>query len=117
MEIYKEFRFEAAHFLPNVSENHPCKNIHGHSYRVKLFISGELDPHIGWIMDFTEIKELFSPTLNQLDHCLLNNIEGLENPTCEKLAIWIWNKVKPVLPLLSQIEVNETVSSGCIYKG
>ncbi|MEN9448565.1 MAG: hypothetical protein RJA25_1855 [Bacteroidota bacterium] len=117
MEIYKEFRFEAAHFLPNVGDNHPCKNIHGHSYRVKLSINGELDPEIGWVMDFTDIKDVFTPILNQLDHSMLNNIEGLENPTCEKLAVWIWDKMKPLLPLLSKIEVNETTSSGCIYRG
>jgi len=117
MEIYKEFRFEAAHFLPKVPEGHPCKNIHGHSYRVKLHIKGALNPEIGWIMDFTTIKEIFAPILTQLDHALLNNIEGLSNPTCEHLAIWIWNQVKPNLSILSKVEVQETASSGCIYEG
>ena len=89
MEIYKEFRFEAAHFLPNVAETHPCKNIHGHSYRVKLFVKGNINPEIGWIMDFTEIKNIFKPILSKIDHSMLNEIEGLENPTCENLAVWI----------------------------
>ena len=117
MEIYKEFRFEAAHFLPNVPEGHPCKNTHGHSYRIKVFIKGEINPAIGWIMDFTDIKKIFEPILLKIDHALLNNIEGLENPTCENMAIWVWAQLKPQLPMLSKIEINETSSSGCIYEG
>lgn len=117
MEIYKEFRFEAAHFLPNVPETHPCKKTHGHSYRVKLFVKGNINPEIGWIMDFTEIKNIFTPILSKIDHSLLNEIEGLENPTCENLAVWIWNQLKPNLALLSKIEICETASSGCIYEG
>lgn len=117
MEIYKEFSFEAAHRLPNVPEGHKCGRLHGHTFYVRVYVTGEVDPHSGWVMDFAEIKAVFSPIYDQLDHYYLNDIEGLENPTSENLAKWIWDKLKPELPCLSQIEVRETCTSGCIYKG
>jgi len=117
LEIYKDFTFEAAHLLPNVPIDHKCRRLHGHSYRVRLYIGGPLGESSGWVMDFAEIKKAFDPILNQIDHYYLNEIEGLENPTCENLAIWIWEKTRPVLPLLSKIEVGETCTSGCVYQG
>lgn len=108
MEIYKEFSFDSAHFLPNVPEGHKCKNMHGHTYRLKVFISGTPDPHLGWIMDFKELKDALSPVIDQLDHKLINDIPGLHNPTAENTTIWIWQQIKPVLPLLSRIELYET---------
>lgn len=117
MDLYKEFRFEAAHYLPNVPKDHKCYRLHGHSYRVRLYITGPIDEGIGWIMDFAEVKEKFSPIYHQLDHHYLNEIKGLENPTSENLAIWIWRRLKPELPELTAIEVMETCTSGCIYRG
>jgi len=117
MELYKDFRFEAAHLLPKVPQGHKCARLHGHSYQVRITIEGEVNPETGWIMDFDVIKQAFEPLLEQLDHHYLNEIEGLENPTSENLAIWIWNKLKPQLPLLSCITIKETCTSGCIYRG
>jgi 6-pyruvoyltetrahydropterin/6-carboxytetrahydropterin synthase len=117
MEIWKEFTFEAAHLLPNLADGHKCKRLHGHSYRVKIFIEGDLDPVLGWVADFAEIKQAFKPILQQLDHYYLNEIEGLENPTSEILAKWIWQRLQPALPLLSKVEVGETCTAGCVYKG
>jgi len=117
MEVFKRFKFEAAHFLPKVPEGHKCKRLHGHSYGVILYLKGPYDAEKGWVVDFSEIKQIFAPILETLDHQLLNEIEGLENPTSEALAIWIWNKLKPQLPLLSKVELSETASSGCIYEG
>jgi 6-pyruvoyltetrahydropterin/6-carboxytetrahydropterin synthase len=117
MEIYKEFTFEAAHFLPNVPEGHKCRRMHGHSFRVRVYVSGDPDPGIGWIMDFSDIKAAVEPIRVRLDHYLLNEIEGLENPTSEQLVRWIWARLKPNLPLLSSIQIMETCSSGCIYRG
>ena len=117
MDIYKEFTFESAHFLPNVPADHKCRRLHGHSYRLKLHLSGELDPHLGWLVDFAQIKSAFKPILDRIDHYCLNDIEGLENPTCENLAIWVWNHTKPLLPQLSAVEIAETCTSGCIYRG
>ncbi|MCK9481695.1 MAG: 6-carboxytetrahydropterin synthase QueD [Bacteroidia bacterium] len=117
MEIYKEFDFEAAHFLPNVPEGHKCKNIHGHSYRFTIFLKGDVNAETGWIMDFAILKSIVNPIVKQLDHQTLNNIMGLENPTVENLSIWLWDTLKPQLPLLSRIIVKETASSGCVYEG
>jgi 6-pyruvoyltetrahydropterin/6-carboxytetrahydropterin synthase len=117
MEIFKEFTFEAAHLLPNVPEGHKCRRLHGHSFKVRLYADGPIGVESGWVQDFADIKKAFKPFYDQLDHHYLNEVEGLENPTCENLAIWIWNKVKPVLPLLSRVETFETCTSGCIYCG
>jgi 6-pyruvoyltetrahydropterin/6-carboxytetrahydropterin synthase len=117
MEIYKEFTFEAAHHLPNVPEGHKCARLHGHSFYVSIHVSGPVDPNKGWVMDFGELKQHFAPIYKQLDHYYLNDIEGLENPTSENLARWIWQQLKPNLALLSKIEVKETCTSGCIYYG
>jgi 6-pyruvoyltetrahydropterin/6-carboxytetrahydropterin synthase len=117
VEIYKEFTFEAAHRLPNVPEGHKCARLHGHSFMVRIFIAGDVDPHTGWIMDFSEVKTIFKPIYDQLDHHYLNDIPGLDNPTSENLAQWIWQELKPKLNSLSQVEIRETCTSGCIYKG
>ena len=117
MEIYKEFRFEAAHRLPNVPDGHKCKRLHGHSYRVRVYVDGDLDPALGWVIDFADIAAAFEPLRLRLDHYYLNEIEGLANPTSEVLARWIWVRLEPVLPILSGIEVGETCTAGCVYRG
>jgi 6-pyruvoyltetrahydropterin/6-carboxytetrahydropterin synthase len=117
MEIYKEFHFEAAHRLPNVPEGHKCARLHGHSFHVRLIVSGEANEPSGWVMDFGDIKSAFKPIYEQLDHYYLNDITGLENPTSENIARWIWRQLKPSLPALSGIEIRETCTSGCIYRG
>ncbi len=117
MEIYKEFTFEAAHHLPNVPANHKCRRLHGHSFKVSIAVEGEVGDKSGWVIDFSDIKKAFDPLYDQLDHYYLNEIEGLENPTSENLAVWIWIRLKPVLPELSQITIKETCTSGCIYRG
>lgn len=117
MEIYKEFQFEAAHFLPNLPDDHKCRRMHGHSYRVRLYINGPIDPEIGWIKDFADIKKAFQPVYMQLDHFVLNDIEGLENPTSENIVKWIWEKTKPLLPELTRVELKETCTTGCVYSG
>ena len=117
MEIWKEFTFDAAHVLPNVPEGHKCRRLHGHTYRVRIYVSGEPDDRVGWVMDFGDIKAAFEPILDRLDHYYLNDIEGLENPTAEVLARWIWQRLEPRLPILSRIEIHETCTTGCSYAG
>ena len=117
MEIYKEFAFDSAHFLPNVPEGHKCKNMHGHTYRLRVCIKGEPDPHLGWLMDFKDLKDVVSKVIDQMDHKLINDIPGLENPTAENITIWIWKQIRPLLPLLSRIELYETPKTGVIYTG
>ncbi|WP_297833391.1 6-carboxytetrahydropterin synthase QueD [Thermomonas sp.] len=117
MDIFKAFTFEAAHRLPNVPDGHKCARLHGHSFRVELHVAGEPDPHTGWVMDFAELARAFQPLHERLDHRYLNEIEGLENPTSERLAQWIWERVRPTVPLLSEVVVRETCTSGCRYRG
>jgi 6-pyruvoyltetrahydropterin/6-carboxytetrahydropterin synthase len=117
MEIYKEFSFDSAHFLPNVPDGHKCKNMHGHTYRLRVYVKGEIDPHLGWIMDFKELKDALCGVIDRLDHKLINDIPGLENPTAENITIWIWKQIRPLLPQLSKIELYETPTTGVIYEG
>ncbi|MEO5338532.1 MAG: 6-carboxytetrahydropterin synthase QueD [Magnetospirillum sp. WYHS-4] len=117
MDIYKEFTFEAAHSLPNTPEGHKCKRLHGHSFRAEIHVSGPVDPHAGWVLDFADIKRAFKPLLDQLDHHHLNEIEGLENPTSENIARWIWKRLKPELAALSKVAIRETCTAGCVYRG
>ncbi|MDM8547155.1 6-carboxytetrahydropterin synthase QueD [Candidatus Venteria ishoeyi] len=117
MEIFKDFSFDAAHHLPNVPEGHKCARLHGHTYRIRIYICGEVGEDSGWVMDFGDIKQIFQPIYQQLDHYYLNEIPGLENPTAENLARWIWQHLKPTLPLLSKIMVKETCTAGCVYSG
>ena len=117
MKIFKSFTFDSAHFLPNVPEGHKCKNVHGHTYRLTVFLEGELEPHLDWVIDFAELKKVINPILDEIDHKLLNDIEGLENPTCEIIAIWLWDRIKDKMPLLIKIELYENTTSGAIYEG
>ncbi len=117
MEIFKEFSIEAAHWLPRVLAGHKCGRLHGHSFRVELRAEGPVDAELGWVLDFADLKAAFAPLYEQLDHHCLNEVEGLENPTSENLARWIWDRLKPQLPALSAVVVRETCTSGCVYKG
>lgn len=117
MEIFKEFRIEAAHRLPNVPEGHKCARLHGHSFRISLHVRGPVDPRAGWVQDFADLSEAWRPLHEQLDHRLLNEVEGLENPTSENLARWVWDRVRPALPGLCRVVVHETCTSGCVYEG
>ena len=117
MELFAEFAFEAAHRLPNVPPGHPCARMHGHSYQVRLTIVGPVEDSTGWVTDFYVIANAFEPLRVQLDHHVLNEIPGLENPTSEQLARWIWRGLRAQLPLLHAIEVRETRTMGCIYRG
>jgi 6-pyruvoyltetrahydropterin/6-carboxytetrahydropterin synthase len=116
-EIFKEFTVEAAHRLPHVPADHKCGRLHGHSFRVALHVAGPVEPKSGWLMDFAELKERFEPLYSRLDHHYLNEIEGLENPTSENIAHWIWDHLKQIVPQLSQVVVHETCTSGAIYRG
>lgn len=117
MDIIKTFTLEAAHFLPQVPPEHKCRRMHGHSFRVSLYVSGPVDKKMGWVMDFADVKKAFQPLYDQLDHNCLNDVAGLENPTSENLAIWIWQRLTDALPGLSKVEVHETCTSGCVYEG
>lgn len=117
MEVYREFKFDAAHLLPNITPGHSCSRMHGHTFRVVVRLEGEVGKKTGWVRDFGEIKRLCEPVMDELDHSTLNDIPGLDNPTSENIAVWIWNRLRPVLPELSAVEVGETSATGCTYRG
>ena len=117
MRLFKEFSFEAAHLLPNVPDGHKCARLHGHSFQVRITIDGPVGTSSGWVMDFADIKAAFRPLYDRLDHRYLNEIPGLENPTSEHIARWIWRELIPRLPALVEVEVRETCTTGCAYRG
>lgn len=117
MEIYNVFHLECARRLPRLPPEHPCSRLHGHSFRIEVRLSGPLDPALDWVLDFADIEAAWAPIRATLDHRTLNDIPGLENPTSERLALWLWGRLKPALPALSEIRVQETERSGCIYRG
>jgi 6-pyruvoyltetrahydropterin/6-carboxytetrahydropterin synthase len=117
MEIFKEFRIEAAHRLPHVPAGHKCARLHGHSFRVTVHVAGRVSSPTGWVCDFAELAAAFAPLHEALDHRYLNEVPGLENPTSEQLAMWLWERLRPRLPGLARITVHETCTSGCEYRG
>ena len=117
VRLVKTFTFEAAHRLPSFPDGHKCRRLHGHSYRVDVVVAGEVDPAKGYLIDFGELKAACEPVRARLDHYYLNEIEGLENPTAEVLAAWIWAQLEPALPQLAEIIIHETCLSRCEYRG
>lgn len=117
VRLSKSFRFEAAHDLPTFPPDHKCRRLHGHSFRFDVIVEGDVEPARGYLIDYGEIKQVVDPLVKRLDHYYLNQIEGLSNPTSEVLAKWLFDRIKPVLPLLSMIVVHETCTSTCEYRG
>jgi 6-pyruvoyltetrahydropterin/6-carboxytetrahydropterin synthase len=115
--LTKRFRFDAAHFLPMVPEGHKCRRLHGHGFEVEISVRGEVDPVLGWVIDYGEMSAATRTVLDPLDHGFLNAIPGLENPTSELLAVWIWERLQPRLPLLYRVTIFETCQSRCEYEG
>jgi 6-pyruvoyltetrahydropterin/6-carboxytetrahydropterin synthase len=117
MELRKSFQFEAAHLLPHLPRTHKCRRLHGHSFKVEIVVTGECDPKLGWVMDYAEITKAFKPLWEKLDHNYLNEIPGLKNPTSEEVAVWIWKRLQPKWPLLTEVVVAETCTARAVYRG
>jgi 6-pyruvoyltetrahydropterin/6-carboxytetrahydropterin synthase len=117
VELVKDFRFEAAHYLPNVPEGHKCRRMHGHSFRGEVAVRGPVDPRTGWLIDFADLKRAIDPVVGRLDHYLLNEVDGLQNPTSEQIAVWIWERIAPALPQLYRVTIEETCTTRCHYFG
>jgi 6-pyruvoyltetrahydropterin/6-carboxytetrahydropterin synthase len=117
VRLIKSFTFEAAHWLPCFPEGHKCRRMHGHSFRVDVVVAGPLDPNKGYLVDYGDIKRAVAPLHDELDHRLLNELPGLANPTSEMLAVWVWDRLQPVLPMLAEVIVHETCTSRCEYRG
>lgn len=111
--IYKDFTFEAAHYLPHVPKGHKCGRLHGHSYKVRLHFIGDANTYEGWFIDFGDIKKAFKPILDQLDHHYLNEV--IPNPTAENLAKWIYHTFKNNVDYLQSVELMETCTCGVVY--
>ena len=117
VELAHRFTFEAAHSLPNVPADHKCRRLHGHSFAATVVVRGPIDPAMGWLIDYAEIKHAVAPLRDQLDHHYLNEVPGLENPTSEMIAVWLWGRLKPALAPLAEVRVEETCNNGCVYRG
>lgn len=117
IELRKTFQFEAAHLLPRLPRAHKCRRLHGHSFQVELAVAGECDARLGWLIDYADISRAFQPLWERLDHRYLNQVRGLENPTSEEIARWIWRRLKPRLPLLTEVVVAETCTARAVYRG
>lgn len=117
VRLSKTFHFEAAHMLPTFPDGHKCRRLHGHSFRFDVVVEGEMDAKRGYLIDYGDIKRVAEPLVKRLDHFYLNEIDGLENPTSEMLAKWLWERLRPELPMLSAIVVHETCTSVCEYRG
>jgi 6-pyruvoyltetrahydropterin/6-carboxytetrahydropterin synthase len=117
VELRKTFQFEAAHRLPRLPESHKCWRLHGHSFQVEIAVAGECDPALGWLMDYADISAAFKPLWEQLDHRYLNEVAGLENPTSENIARWVWDRLQPGLSRLTEVVIAETCQSRCVYRG
>jgi len=117
VELEKDFSLECAHRLPRVPADHKCARVHGHSFRVTVRVEGEVDERAGWLQDYADLARVWGPVHEALDHRSLNDVPGLENPTSEVLARWIWERLAPELPLLSAVTVAETCTARCVYRG
>lgn len=117
MDVFRVFQVEAAHWLPHVPKDHKCARLHGHSFRIEVHVSGEPGADSGWVMDFADLRTAFQPLFEQLDHRCLNDVDGLDNPTSEHLARWVWARLQTDLPGLSKVVVKETCNAGCVYRG
>lgn len=113
--IFVEFSFDAAHRLPNVPTTHKCGRLHGHTYRLTLWFAGAIDPTLGWVIDYAMVKAGADEILAQLDHRFLNDVDGLDNPTCELIAEWIARRLNLLsfgTAKLVEIELRETERAG-----
>jgi 6-pyruvoyltetrahydropterin/6-carboxytetrahydropterin synthase len=117
MEIFREFTFDAAHRLDNLPPGHKCANLHGHTYHLTVHCDGPIDPRVGWVIDFAELKRIVHAAIDRLDHAYLNDIPGLEQPTAERIAVWLWDRIAPNLPTLTRITLRENTTSGVTYGG
>ena len=117
IRLTKRFTFEAAHWLPTFPEGHKCRRMHGHSFRAEVIVEGDVDPARGYLIDYGEMTRLIEPVRKRLDHYVLNEIDGLANPTAELLARWIYDRLKPELPLLACVRIGETCTTEAEYRG
>ena len=114
-ELKQQFQIDSARQLKGLPPEHPCSRLHGHTFKITLTLVGELHPEIGWVRDYHEISKTMEPLIKMLDHRILNEVEGLENPTSEHLCIWLYKKAHKLIPELTRVTVSETPPTECSY--
>lgn len=117
VRLVQAFRFEAAHRLPQVPTGHKCARLHGHSFKVEVAVRGPVDERTGWLVDYADLEAAWAPLHAQLDHNYLNEVPGLENPTSEVIARWVWERLAGAFPELERVTVFETCDARCEYEG
>jgi len=117
VRLSRTFSFEASHRLDHLGVEHPCYNLHGHSYRVEIEVYGEVDETTGFLIDYSEIAKIVRSIVKRLDHTHLNDVEGLPLTSTEHIGRWLWERIQPELPILSRITIYETDSSKCVFEG
>ncbi len=115
IELKQQFQIESARFLPRLPATHPCHHMHGHSFKITLTLTGEVHPELGWLIDYNDVLKIMKPLLAELDHKVLNDVPGLQNPTTENLCIWIYEKSHAMLPVISRVSISETSTTDCSY--
>jgi 6-pyruvoyltetrahydropterin/6-carboxytetrahydropterin synthase len=114
MKITCEFHYDSAHFLPHVPPGHKCGRMHGHTYVLTVTVDGPVRDD-GFVVDFADVKEVIDPLVKMLDHHLINDVPGLENPTVEVQLEWLWERIN--LPNLNELSLREGLSNAAIYTG
>lgn len=104
--VTKAATFEAAHFMGHKPEGHPYAHVHGHSFRIEATVEGVLAPGAAFVEDFADLTAALEGVAARLDHRLLNEIEGLEVPSLERLCLWVAQALKPALPGLVAVELS-----------
>ncbi len=117
MIVYKEYYINSARFLPKLDSSHICSNLHGHTYNIKVSVKGPVNPVDGFVIDAFDIDKHFKKVHQEIDHKLLNEIKGLENPTSENICIFVWSRLIKYIPNLYEIEIKENNVTGFIYSG
>ena len=117
MDLFRIYYLQCARRLPGLPEAHPCSRVHGHTFTIKVTLRGPIDPAYGWVMDFNAMDSAWRPVHDELDHRYLNDVAGLENPTSEALAVWLWRRLQSAMPYLASVSVMEGQDMGCIYHG
>ena len=112
-----QYRIESARRLSHLPPSHPCSRVHGHSFIITLTLFGPWNEELAWMYDYHDLEQKIRPILNTLDHRYLNDVPGLEKPTSEALCVYLFNKIKALVPELQKVTIAETPTTECSYSG
>jgi len=118
MKIYRTYTLHSARFIPTLDSSHPCSKMHGHTFKIIIELNGPINNKTGFVMDFYDLDDIVqNKIIKKIDHQILNDIEGLKNPSSEHLSIWVWKNLIDSVPLLSQVIISEEHGTGVKYTG